>query len=257
MRIGFFDSGIGGITVLQQALRLLPNEDYIYYADTLHAPYGEKEKEEVKRHIFNAVDFISEQGVKALVIACNTATSIAIEDLRRKYTFPILGMEPAVKPAIHKSVENNKRVLVLATNLTLKERKFNSLVENLDINNIVDSLALPGLVEAAEKFDFSPEEIVPYLKRQFSSFDLKQYGTVVLGCTHFPYFKDILTKMFAPNVDIIDGGMGTVKNLKRILDANNQLNDGTGDVIFFESGSKVEDEETLSGYKMALEILNM
>jgi glutamate racemase len=256
VKIGFFDSGIGGITVLHQALRFLPNEDYIFYADTLHVPYGEKPKEEVRQYIFNAVDFIANQGVKALVIACNTATSIAVEDLRQKYDFPILGIEPAVKPAVQNCEGKRKKVLVLATNLTLKEEKFHNLVKSIDHHDIVESLPLPGLVQFAENFEFSEERVVPYLRDQLSSFDLKQYGTVVLGCTHFPYFKNSFRKLFAEDVDIISGSIGTAKNLKRILEASNQINDGTGEIAFFKSGYKVEDKDTLSNYKNLLAMLD-
>lgn len=256
MRIGFFDSGIGGITVLHQALRLLPNEDYIFYADTMHVPYGEKPKEEVKNYIFNAVDFIAAQGVKALVIACNTATSIAIEELREKYDFPILGIEPAVKPAVQKWEVNRKKVLVLATNLTLKEEKFNNLVKRLDHQDIVDSLALPALVEFAEKYEFNEEQVILYLKKELFRFDLCQYGTVVLGCTHFPYFTNELSKLFPDDVDIISGSVGTARNLKRILEANHQLDHGTGDIIFYKSGYRVEDDYTLDQYRKLLRMLD-
>lgn len=252
VRIGFFDSGIGGMTVLHQALRFLPNEDYIFYADTLHVPYGEKPKEEVREYIFNAVDFMAKQGIKALVIACNTATSIAVDDLRKKYDFPILGIEPAVKPAVQSCEGNRKKVLVLATNLTLREEKFHNLVKSIDQHDIVECLPLPGLVQFAENFEFREEKVVKYLKEKLSSFDLKQYGTIVLGCTHFPYFEDSIKKIFYNEVDIISGSIGTAKNLKRILEAKNQINDGTGDILFFKSGYKVEDKDALSNYKKLL-----
>ena len=252
VRIGFFDSGIGGMTVLHQALRFLPNEDYIFYADTLHVPYGEKPKEEVREYIFNAVDFMAKQGIKALVIACNTATSIAVDDLRKKYDFPILGIEPAVKPAVQSCEGNRKKVLVLATNLTLREEKFHNLVKSIDQHDIVECLPLPGLVQFAENFEFREEKVVTYLKEKLSSFDLKQYGTIVLGCTHFPYFEDSIKKIFYNEVDIISGSIGTAKNLKRILEAKNQINDGTGDILFFKSGYKVEDKDALSNYKKLL-----
>ena len=256
VRIGFFDSGIGGMTVLHQALRLLPNEDYIFYADTLHVPYGEKPKEEVREYIFNAVDFMANQGIKALVIACNTATSIAVDDLRQKYDFPILGIEPAVKPAVQCCEGKRKKVLVLATNLSLREEKFHNLVKSIDYHDIVESLPLPGLVQFAENFEFREEKVVPYLKEKLSLFDLKQYGTIVLGCTHFPYFENSIKKIFPEEADIISGSIGTAKNLKRILEARNQINDGTGDILFFKSGFKVEDKETLSNYKNLLVMLD-
>lgn len=147
MQVGFFDSGIGGLTVLYDSLRLLPELEYLYYADIENVPYGTKSKELVKEYIFTAVDFIIKQGVDALLLACNTATSIAVRELRSKYQIPIIGMEPAVKPAIRNTKE--KRVLVLATPLTLKEDKYEDLVSRVDQNHIVDSLPLPGLVEFA------------------------------------------------------------------------------------------------------------
>lgn len=256
VRIGFFDSGIGGMTVLHQALRCLPNEDYIFYADTLHVPYGEKPKEEVREYIFNAVEFLANQDIKALVIACNTATSIAVEDLRKIYDFPILGIEPAVKPAVQNSKGKRKKVLVLATNLTLKEEKFHNLVKSIDHHDIVDSLPLPGLVQYAENFEFMGDNIVQYLKNKLSPFALEQYGTIVLGCTHFPYFKKSLKKLFPKDVEIISGSIGTARNLRRILEARNQLNDGTGDIIFFNSGNRVEDKDTLLIYKNLLLMLD-
>lgn len=255
MKIGFFDSGIGGMTVLHQALKILPKEDYLFYADTSHVPYGEKTKEEVKQYIFDAVEFIANQGVKAIVIACNTATSIAVQDLREKYDFPILGIEPAVKPAVQKSEEKQKKVLVLATRLTLKEEKYHHLVKSIDHHDIVDSIPLPGLVEFAEKFEFSEEKVLPYLQRELSSLDLKQYGTVVLGCTHFPYFTNSLKKLFDKEVEMISGSMGTAKNLERILKERNLLGNGKGDITFFASGTKV-DKDTLSKYKNLFGILD-
>lgn len=249
MRIGFFDSGIGGITVLHQALKQLPNEDYIFFADTMHVPYGEKTKDEVKEYVFQAVDFIAQQGVKALVIACNTATSIAVEELRQKYNFPIIGIEPAVKPAIQNCEKKQKKVLVMATELTLREEKFCNLVKRLDHQDFVESMPMPGLVRLAEKFEFDEEIVVPYLKNSLAHLDLRQYGTVVLGCTHFPYFEESIRKIFPDGVDVISGSIGTAKNLKRILEAKGQVNDGTGKITFYQSGCKVEDEATLMKYK--------
>ncbi len=254
MKIGFFDSGIGGLSVLHQALKFLPNEDYLFYADTLHVPYGEKPKEEVRKYIFEAVDFIANQGVKALVIACNTATSIAVKDLREKYDFPIIGIEPAVKPAVLNCQNKQKKVLVMATELTLKEEKFSQLVKSVDNQDIVDSIPMPGLVELAERFEFREEQVVPYLKKQLASFDLEQYGTVVLGCTHFPYFESSIRALFSEEVNIISGNMGTAKNLKNILASMGEINDGTGNISFYQSGVKVEDEKTLGCYKKLLKL---
>ncbi|CQR55061.1 glutamate racemase [Paenibacillus riograndensis] len=256
MRIGFFDSGIGGMTVLHQALKFLPYEDYLFYADTKHVPYGEKSKEEVREYIIHAVEFIAKHHVKALVIACNTATSIVIEELRNLYSFPILGIEPAVKPAVDNMAGRQKKVLVLATNLTLKEKKYHDLVQRIDSEDIVDSLALPGLVQFAENFEFDENRVIPYLEKELSSFDIQQYGTVVLGCTHFPYFEGILRKVFPEEVDFISGSIGTAKNLKRILESKKLVNQGTGDIQYFKSGIEVQDSFSLSNYQKLFQILD-
>ncbi|MGW9527242.1 glutamate racemase [Paenibacillus terrae] len=256
MRIGFFDSGIGGMTVLHQALRILPTEDFLFYADTSHVPYGEKMKEEVREYVINAVDFIANQNVKALVVACNTATSIVIEELRKQYDFPILGIEPAVKPAIEELEGKQKKVLVLATSLTLKEKKYRDLVHRIGHGENVDSLPLPGLVQFAENLEFDENKVVPYLEKELSLFDLHQYSTVVLGCTHFPYFEGTLRRIFPEGVDFISGSVGTAKNLKRILESKDQINQGTGNIEFFKSGIKVEDPLTLSNYEKLFKILD-
>lgn len=255
-RIAFFDSGIGGITVLHEALSLLPHEDYIYYADTLNAPYGTKEKNEVKKLVSNAVDFIVRQGVKAVVIACNTATSAAVEDLRRLYSIPIIGMEPAVKPAVEKNGRAHKRVIVSATPLTLKEEKLRNLIDRIDNEHIVDLLPLPGLVKFAERYEFSGEEVTDYIREEFGSFDLEQYGTVVLGCTHFIYFKNILGEILPSHIDIIDGNTGTVNNLKRILESRGEPGNGRGRVDYFCSGEPVTEAGDLEKMDTLFKILS-
>ncbi len=253
MNIGFFDSGIGGLSVLREALTLLPNENYIYYADSNNAPYGIKTKEEVRQLTFNAVKFMVDKGIKALVVACNTATSAAVRDLRAIYEFPIIGMEPAVKPAVAKNADGRKRVLVLATPLTLKEEKFQSLVTRFDSAHIVDMLPAPKLVEFAERFIFSGPEVDSYIKEIMPE-DIEKYGTIVLGCTHFPLFRQALTGILPANVDIIDGNKGTVKYLHDILKESNLLNPyaGNGQVVFYKSGIQVKDNATIKNYNRIL-----
>ncbi|MFB5676082.1 glutamate racemase [Paenibacillus terreus] len=248
MQIGFFDSGIGGITVLHDTLKVLPNEDYMYYADTLNAPYGQKTKDDVKKLALNAIEFISQQKVKAIVIACNTATSAAIEEVRAKYSIPIIGMEPAIKPAIKTKKNIDKRVLVTATALTLREERLQNLIAKLDNEHIVDLLPLPGLVQFAENFEFNEQIVLPYLQEQLSIYDLSNYGTIVLGCTHFSYYKDIFRKLFSSDVHIIDGNQGTAKNLKQVLEEMNSLNEGNGRISFYCSEVKVEDKAKLKEF---------
>lgn len=215
MNIGFFDSGMGGLTVLRESLQVLPHENYLYFADSLNAPYGDKSRKALQVLIEDAVAFIAKQDIKALVVACNTATSVAIKDLRKQYTFPIIGMEPAVKPAVITTF--NKRILVFATNLTLKEEKFKKLVAKVDTQNQVDYLPLQELVVFAENFQFDPKIILPYLQSKLASFDLEQYETIVLGCTHFPYFIPFIRKVVPAHIQIIDGNNGTIRHLRNQL----------------------------------------
>lgn len=232
--IGFFDSGVGGKTVLDEARKLLPNENYIYYADTKHAPYGDKSVDEVQRYIFAAIDELVKCDIKALVVACNTVTSIAINDLREKYNFPIIGMEPAVKPALKE--KSRKRILILATPITVKEKKLQDLIKGLHSEDKVDLLALPQLVELAEQGIFASDQVDSYLQKEFSKLDIKQYKSVVLGCTHFVYYRDVIQKFF-PNTKVIDGNVGTVGRLQQVLDENNLLtdNDKEGTVDYISS----------------------
>jgi len=255
MTIGFFDSGVGGLTVLAEALRRLPAENYIYYADTEHVPYGIRSKDEVRNFVLQAVDFMAAQNIKALVVACNTATSIAIKELRQKYSFPVLGMEPAVKPAVEKNgvQKSLKRVLVAATPLTLREEKYQDLVSRVDHDHIVDGIALPELVEYAENFVFDPEIIVPYLTKKLAGWNVNRYGTVVLGCTHFRYFEQSFAKVFPANTDIIDGSAGTVRHLKTVLEQNNlAASAGKGEVTFYTSGK----ETSAAKYQKYLDFLS-
>ncbi|MEH7349866.1 glutamate racemase [Gottfriedia acidiceleris] len=241
MRIAFFDSGIGGLTVLNEALKKLPNEDFLYFADTLHVPYGTKSKEEVSAFVKKSVEMIIKEDVKALVIACNTATSIAVNELREMYDFPIIGMEPAVKPAVEMNRTTGKRVLVFATPLTLKQTKYNELISRVDDLSIVDSLPLPELVHYCEELNFDENFMIDYFKSKLSLFNIEQYGTIVLGCTHYPFYKNILKKILPEDVQIVAGSNGTVKRLIQLLGENGQLNEtGQTNVKFMCSSNDIE-----------------
>lgn len=232
--IGFFDSGIGGLSVLHEALKVLPNEYYLYFADSDNAPYGVRPKSEVRDLLLKAMDFLAERDPKAIVVACNTATSAAIGDARARYAFPVIGMEPAVKPAVA-AAGPGKRVLVFATELTLREEKFHDLVARVDTEQRVDYLPLQELVALAERFEFADEVVLPYLRKKLSGFDLGTYGAVVLGCTHFLFFKNAFRQVLPPEVRILDGNLGTVNNLIAQLPASDD-GSGTGKIEWFISG---------------------
>ncbi len=238
MKIGFFDSGVGGLTVLHQARKEMPYADFIYFADFENAPYGEKPKQEVRRLVFDAVDYLAQQKVDAVVIACNTATSAAIEELRKVYPFPILGMEPAIKPALASIAGQNKHVLVLATSLTLREEKFHQLVDKLNASAIVDTIPLGGLVQFAEQSDFSSPAIMEYLRNQFKGINKNEYGAVVLGCTHFPLYIDFIKTFFLPGTQFFDGIDGTIHYLQTILKHKIKAEGQQGQTRFVVTGGK-------------------
>jgi glutamate racemase len=245
VNIGIFDSGIGGLTLLHQALVSLPDENYIFYADTDHVPYGTKTREQVVGYVDEVMGFMKSHNCSAVVIACNTATAVAANIMREKYDFPIIGIEPAVKPAVSSS--NGKRVLVIATPLTVKERKLQNLVERVDNEHLVDLLALPRLVEFAERREFESKEVYSYLKTELAPYDLSKYGELVLGCTHFNYFKDSLRKLLPPNIKLIDGSVGTINQLARVLGITLQnaryINDSS--VNYYYSGRHITDSKEL------------
>ena len=232
--IGVFDSGLGGLTVLKKIIEILPNEKYIYYADTDNVPYGIKPKEEVKIYIEKAIKFLISKNVKAIVIACNTATSIAVNDLRDKYDIPIIGIEPAVKPAIEK--RNGKKVLIMATPTTIREEKLQNLVKKLNVFEEVDLIDMPKLVEFAERMEFNSSEVKKYIEDRLKKYNLNNYSTLVLGCTHFPLFKETLLQVFSNEILIIDGSQGVANRLKDILENKNLLGNNKLQINYYNSG---------------------
>ncbi|MGO5064466.1 MULTISPECIES: glutamate racemase [unclassified Clostridium] len=241
--IGFFDSGVGGISVLKEAFKLLPKEDFLYYGDSKNAPYGTKKVEEVKTLTFNAIDFLMNKGIKALVVACNTATSVTINDLRKTYDIPVIGIEPALKPAVE--LKKSGKIIIMATPMTLAEKKFANLMELYRETENIEPLPCPGLVEFIEGGKVSGEEIYNYLKDKFKKYNNEKISAIVLGCTHYPFIKETLREVIDNKAVIIDGSLGTSKELKRQLKDRNILRkeDRVGEVTLFNSR---EDEEIIN-----------
>lgn len=215
MKIGVFDSGIGGLTVLDEIKNLLPNEHYIYVADRYHVPYGTKSKEAVHGYVERVAEFLDEKGVDAMVVACNTATSISVKKLRSQYDFPVIGMEPAVKPALNLAIEG--KIMVMATPLTLAEEKYHNLIRKYDGNKQVVSQEMAKLVDFAEAADYGSAEVVGYIKSQLEGYDLETFDAIVLGCTHFIYFKALLRGLVPKHIQLIDGNLGTAKHLTHVM----------------------------------------
>ncbi len=228
--IGLIDSGVGGITVLADCMRKLPSADYLFYADSDHVPYGTKTKEEVTAYTVQAVRYLAGLGAEAVVVACNTATSMAIRYLRDTFSFPIVGMEPAVKPAAEDHPDG--KILVCATPLTIGGEKLHTLIlRSFHGTAAPDLLALPELVNMAEAERFDEESVFSALAA--AAGEGNGYEAVVLGCTHFLYFRDSFRRYF-PGAELIDGNEGTVNRLAdliRIAPA-----EGKGKVRFFTSG---------------------
>ena len=244
LKIGIFDSGIGGLTVLNQAVCTLPGLEYLYYADTDHVPYGLKSKKEIIQYVDESIQFMISKKVEIIVIACNTATSVAIDYLRKKYSkLPILGMEPAAKAALNHN--HDKRVMLIATPVTIKDEKLKNLLSRVDEQHFVDLLPLPNLVNYAEKEMFHSAELIHYLRSELSKYQLDKYAALVLGCTHFNYFKDTFREIFPDNVLLIDGSTGTINHLKHVLAEYNINESNETKIEYYFSGRKIEDTENL------------
>ena len=213
MKIAFFDSGIGGLSVLHHAMKLLPHEEFIFFADEDNVPYGTKSPEEVLACVDAAFKFLIAQEVSAIVVACNTATSVAVRRMREKFSLPIIGMEPALKVAL--DTFPARKVLVAATAITITGKKIHRLIERLHAENFAELKALPQLVEFAERQEFTSTAVENYLRGELTGYDWEKFSSLVLGCTHFNYFKDTFRKILPPHVKILDGNAGTVNELIR------------------------------------------
>ena len=215
--IGVFDSGVGGISVLQHIHALLPHEQLLYVADSRYAPYGSKTPEEIQSRCFEIADFLTAKGVKAIVVACNTATAAAIDAMRAKYDLPIFGMEPAVKPAAEAS--KNGIIGVLATVGTLQSAQFAGLLESYGRNVKVVTQGCVGLVECIERGELNAENTVNLLKQYCQPLLEEGADTIVLGCTHYPFVKPLIQQIVGDNVTLIDTGAAVAKHLQKRLAA--------------------------------------
>lgn len=234
--IGVFDSGVGGVSVLAQLLKQLPQENYLYYADSKHAPYGVQSIEQVRKLTLEAVDFLCNKGIKALVVACNTATSVAVRELRTTLNIPVIGMEPAVKPAV--AIGQGGKILVMATPLTLSQPKFNSLLHRFEDQAEIIPLPCPGLVELIEKGETSGPALQQYLRSLLAELKLPNIAAIVLGCTHYIFIRQELAQLTGPGVVIVDGNCGTAKHLANVLAEQGLLRTegSTPQVSFYTSG---------------------
>ncbi|PAU85673.1 glutamate racemase [Pseudomonas sp. WN033] len=210
--VGVFDSGVGGLSVLAEIRRLLPNESLLYVADSGHVPYGEKTPEQIRARSQAIAGFLLEQGAKALVLACNTATVAAINDLRGLYDLPIIGMEPAVKPAA--LATRNGVVGVLATTGTLQSAKFAALLDRFAQSVKVVTQPCPGLVECIERGELEGPAVEALLRRYTEPLQAAGCDTLILGCTHYPFVRPALQRLLPASVRLIDTGAAVARQLQ-------------------------------------------
>ena len=207
--IGVFDSGVGGISVLRQLKRILPNERFLYYGDSANAPYGRRTTAQVQELTLAAAEKMMAYGLKALVIACNTATSAAIRTLREKYPdMIIVGIEPALKPAVDQFPGGH--IGVMATEVTLREEKFNSLLQRYGQSASITKIPAPGLVELVEAGKADTEDADAFLAGILKPY-IGKLDALVLGCTHYPLAAAAIRRVLGPRIVLLDGGEGTAR----------------------------------------------
>ena len=233
--IGVFDSGVGGLSILDEALRQLPQHDYIYLADSANAPYGEKSSNWITARSLTLCKYLSNQGCDAIVVACNTATAEAIEQIRAELSIPIIGVEPGIKPAAMQS--QNGIVGVLATEATLKSDKFNALLATLPSHCRFIKQSGAGLVPLIEAGKADSEETLDLLSKHLEPILDAGSDTLVLGCTHYPFLRKSIRKLLGATITLIDTSDAVVRQLKRQLEALGHSSDSGeyGSVLLISS----------------------
>lgn len=235
--VGFFDSGVGGLSVLQAARRILPHEEMVYFADSAHCPYGSRPNEFVRGRALAITRFLLRRRVKAVVVACNSASEAALEFLRQAFPgLEIVGVEPAVRVA--QRLSRNHKIGVLGTALTLKGSRFSRLLENFSSGLEVHAQPVAGLVESIEAGRLDDPRTAGIIRRNVRPLLAKGIDTLVLGCTHYPVVKERIAAACGPGVEVIDTGEPVARQLRRRLAAANRLHPGPGRgrTVYFTSG---------------------
>lgn len=222
--IGVYDSGVGGLTVLSALRQELPQEDYIYIADTAHCPYGNRNEAEVTELALRSCRFLIQQGIKLIVVACNTASQTALNTLRATYNVPFVGVVPAVKPAAR--ITRRGRIGVLATNQAAKAAYLRQLIDNFAEGIEVEAVGCPEMVTLAEEGQFEGPAVEETLRRALRPMLDKDVDVIVLGCTHFPALRPAIERMAGKHVQVIDSGAAIARRVHSILDTENGINPG-------------------------------
>lgn len=234
--IGVFDSGVGGLSVLREVRAELPHEDLWYVADSAHAPYGDKPAAEIEERAIAIAQYLTTRGAKALVVACNTATGVAVETLRRRFAVPIIGIEPAIKPAV--SLSKSGVVGVLATSQTIASQKFQRLVDAWRDRAEIVLQACPGLVEQIEQGDLSSPATRDVVAKYVQPVVARGADTLVLGCTHYPFVADVFRAVAGTDVQVIDPARAVAKQVRQRLEDGGLLagRAGRGSLTVYATG---------------------
>jgi glutamate racemase len=233
--IGVFDSGVGGLTILRAIREALPCEDLIYVADAAYVPYGEKSPEQIRTRAEAITGFLLDQGAKAIVVACNTATAAAIDILRERWSIPFIGVEPAVKPAV--AATRSRVVGVLATPATLASERYRSLVERFAGDARIVAQPCSGLAEHIERGGVDGEHTERMLRGFVEPMLAAGADAIVLGCTHYPLVAHIVQRIAGPEVAVIENGTAVARELARQLSSRDSARtSGEGAETFRTTG---------------------
>lgn len=223
--IGIFDSGVGGLTVVQEIMNQLPNEEIIYFGDTARVPYGSKSKETVTKYSKQIIRFLLTKNIKAIIIACNTASSNSLEEVKKTFDIPIIGV---VEPGAIMAYENtkNNRIGIIGTEATIRSKSYTNAIKRHNKKIITFSFPCPLFVPLAEEGWTNNEISYLVAKKYLEQFSNKEIDTLVLGCTHYPLLKEVIQDVVGVNVNLINPALEAAKDLKKLLFSSNCLREG-------------------------------
>jgi glutamate racemase len=237
--IGVFDSGVGGLSVLIELKKLLPNENFVFLADQFNVPYGEKSKKKLVELVYNISDFfVKKHDIKMMVVACNTATCYTIDELRSRYAFPIVGTVPAVKVAGENT--KSKKIGVISTPATSQSQAIKDLINKHCKNIEVINIGCKGLEDSVEQGELDGKEVLVLLNKYLEDIKGSKTDHLVLGCTHYPFLKKPISKILGSKVKLVDGGRGIAKQSKSILRSLGLLNSEKkkGKTVYLTTGDQ-------------------
>ncbi|MCW8929401.1 MAG: glutamate racemase [Gammaproteobacteria bacterium] len=240
--IGIFDSGVGGLSVLQHIHQLLPHENILYVADSGHAPYGCKDESYIEQRSRVITEHLLAQGVKVIVIACNTATASIIEKFRQQYGIPFIGVEPGIKPAI--AITKNNNIGVMATSGTLSSDRYNELSQRFSRDVTVYSQSCPGLADQVEAGLLDTPETIHLLEKYLSPLLVRQVDTIVLGCTHYSFLRDQIQLIINDEIQLVDTSRAIAQQLIRVLEKEALLKTSDRGLIHYYTTGAIDKTQT-------------